>query len=111
MGRVHEIIDSQSRNMIETEKIVFEVMNGIGTSLEKIEQIESATEELEESRNRIVRNVGGLSEIAEQNVESTQETCTRTTAVSDTFEQVESNAIHLKEIADDLSDTVTYFRL
>ena len=52
--------------MTETEKIVAEVMDGIGTSLEKIEQIESSTLQLENSRNRIVQAVGGLSEIAEQ---------------------------------------------
>ena len=72
MSRVHDIIDSQSSNMIETEKIVSEVMDGIGTSLEKIEQIESSTVQLEGSRNRIVQAVAGLSEIAEQNAAHTQ---------------------------------------
>ena len=54
MSNVHEIISSQSQNMIETEQIVAEVMSGIGTSLERIEQIESSTVMLEDSRNRIV---------------------------------------------------------
>ena len=111
MSRVHEIIDSQSRNMLETEKIVAEVMDGIGTSLEKIEQIESTTVLLGDSRNRIVQAVEGLSEIAQQNAANTQETCAQTIEVSNTFEQIEDSALHLKEIADDLSNTMKYFRL
>ena len=111
MSKVHEIIDSQSHNMMETEKIVAEVMDGIGTSLEKIEQIESTTVLLEDSRNRIVQAVEGLSEIAQQNAANTQETCAQTIEVSNTFERIEDSALQLKEIADDLSNTVKYFRL
>ena len=111
MSKVHEIIDSQSHNMMETEKIVAEVMDGIGTSLEKIEQIESTTVLLEDSRNRIVQAVEGLSEIAQQNAANTQETCAQTIEVSNTFEQIEDSALQLKKIADDLSDTMKYFRL
>ena len=96
---------------METEKIVAEVMDGIGTSLEKIEQIESTTVLLEDSRNRIVQAVEGLSEIAQQNAANTQETCAQTIEVSNTFEQIEDSALQLKKIADDLSDTMKYFRL
>ena len=111
MSKVHEIIYSQSGNMTETERIVLEVMNGISTSLEKIEQIESTTIQLESSRNRIVQNVEGLSEIAEQNDASTQETCAQTTEVSNAFEQIKDKAGQLKEIADDLLNTMEYFHL
>ena len=111
MSNVHEIISSQSQNMIETEQIVGEVMNGIGTSLERIEQIESSTVMLEDSRNRIVQAVEGLSEIAQQNAASTQETCAQTVEVSNTFAEIEGSAKQLMDIAEDLSNTMKYFRL
>ena len=111
MSRVHEIINSQSCNMVETEKIVAEVMDGIGTSLKKIEQIESTTVQLEDSRNRIVQAVEGLSDIAEQNAANTQETCAQTIEVSNTFEQIEDSAVRLKQIADELSVIMKHFRL
>ena len=111
MSNVHEIINSQSQNMIETEQIVAEVMNGIGTSLERIEQIESSTVMLENSRNRIVQAVEGLSEIAQQNAASTQETCAQTVEVSNTFAEIEGSAMQLMNIAEDLSNTMKYFRL
>ena len=111
MSNVHEIISSQSQNMIETEQIVAEVMSGIGTSLERIEQIESSTVMLEDSRNRIVQAVEGLSEIAQQNAASTQETCAQTVEVSNTFAEIEGSAKQLMDIAEDLSNTMKYFRL
>lgn len=111
MSKVHDIINSQSQNMIETEQIVAELMNGIGTSLERIEQIEASTVELEHSRNRIVQAVEGLSEIAQQNAASTQETCAQTEEVSNTFEEIEGSAKQLMDIAEDLSNTMKYFRM
>lgn len=111
MRQVHEIIDSQSQNMSDTEKIVSEVMDGINTSLEKIEKIEYATEQLESSRNRIVETVEGLSDIAEQNAASTEETFAQTSQVSNTFEQIEAKADQLKQIADELSDIMQHFQL
>ncbi len=111
MSRVHEIINNQSQNMIETERIVSEVMDGIGTSVEKIEQIESTTVQLESSRNKIIQAVEGLSEIAEQNATNTEETYAQTIEVSNTFEQIEDSALQLKTIADDLSNTMKYFHL
>lgn len=111
MRRVQEIIDSQSKNMMETERIVSEVMDGIGTSLRSIEQIETSTVQLEDSRNKIVKTVEDLSEIAKQNVAGTRQTCAQTAEVADTFGQIEDSAQHLKQIADELSNTMKYFRL
>lgn len=54
MSRVHEMIDNQSENMLEIQRIVAEVMEGISNSLVKIEQIGVTTIQLEDSRNRIV---------------------------------------------------------
>lgn len=111
MRQVHEIIDSQSQNMTDTENIVSKVMDGINTSLEKIEKIEYATEQLESSRNRIVETVEGLSDIAEQNAASTEETFAQTSQVSNTFEQIEAKADQLKQIADELSGIMQHFQL
>lgn len=111
MQRVQEIINVQSRNMIDTEKIVSEVMEGIGTSLKSIEQIETTTVQLEESRNRMIKAVEDLAEIAQQNVAGTQQTSRQTIEVADTFEQIAEKTLNLKQIADELADTMKYFHL
>lgn len=109
MQHVQGIVDSQSRNMLDTEKIVSEVMTGIGTSLRCIEQIEQTTVQLENSRNKIVQTVEDLSDIAQQNAAGTQRTCDQTGAIADTFESIEDSALKLKTIAEELSDTLKYF--
>lgn len=111
MLRVKEIVDTQSRNMEETEHIVNEVMGGIRTSLGSINSIEKGAVRLETSRNEIVQTVGDLSRIAAENAENTQKTCEQTMQVADTFERIEGNAVKLKEIADELSQTIRHFHL
>ena len=59
----------------------------------------------------IIDTVAGLSGIAEQNAASTQETYAQTAEVSQNFAQIEKHAVHLKAIADNLSETTEYFRL
>ena len=111
MLRVKEIVDTQSRNMEETEHIVNEVMGGIRTSLGSIDSIEKGAVRLETSRNEIIQTVGDLSRIAAENAENTQRTCEQTMQVADTFERIEGNAVKLKEIADELSQTIRHFHL
>mgnify|MGYP000767689836 FL=1 len=111
MLRVKEIVDTQSRNMEETEHIVNEVMGGIRTSLGSIDSIEKGAVRLETSRNEIVQTVEDLSRIAAENAENTQKTCEQTMQVADTFERIEGNAVKLKEIADELSQTIRHFPL
>ena len=111
MLRVKEIVDTQSRNMEETEHIVNEVMGGIRTSLGSIDSIEKGAVRLETSRNEIVQTVEDLSRIAAENAENTQKTCEQTMQVADTFERIEGNAVKLKEIADELSQTIRHFHL
>lgn len=111
MHRAQEIIDTQSKNMADTEQIVSEVMDGISVSLKSIEQIEKTTVQLEASRNKMVQTVEELSEIAQQNVSGTQHTSRQTIEVADTFEQIAEKTLNLKQIADELSDTMRHFHL
>ena len=97
--------------MEETEHIVNEVMGGIRTSLGSIDSIEKGAVRLETSRNEIIQTVGDLSRIAAENAENTQRTCEQTMQVADTFERIEGNAVKLKEIADELSQTIRHFHL
>lgn len=111
MKHVKEIIDNQSMNMQATESIVEEVMKGINVSLKSIEQIEKTTVMLEQSRNKIVNTVGELSDIAQKNASGTVQTCSRTTEVADTFEQIADSAMALEKLADEIVSSMKHFRL
>ena len=52
-----------------------------------------------------------LAEIAGQNMESTQRTFEETQKVTDTFKEVYSGAVKLREIADKLAESVSYFKM
>lgn len=50
-------------------------------------------------------------QIAHDNVDSTQETYTETQEVLDTFKQVYDSAGQLKKIADELAESMQYFKM
>ena len=52
-----------------------------------------------------------LSQIAHDNVDSTQQTYTETQEVLDTFKQVYDSAGQLKKIADELAESMQYFKM
>ena len=79
--------------------------------MHSIEQIKGGTKRLENSRNEVVQAVDGLSEIAEDNVNSTRKTYDETQEVVDTFEQLYQSAAQLREIADKLVAGIDYFKI
>ena len=85
MQQMKEIMTSQSESMQDTQSIVSEVLGEIGRSMHSIEQIKGSTKRLESSRNEVVQAVDELSEIAEDNVNSTRKTYDETQEVVDTF--------------------------
>ena len=102
---------SQSESMQDTQSIVSEVLGEIGRSMHSIEQIKGSTKRLESSRNEVVQAVDELSEIAEDNVNSTRKTYDETQEVVDTFEQLYQGAAQLREIADKLVAGIDYFKI
>ena len=111
MQQMKEIMTSQSESMQDTQSIVSEVLGEIGSSMHSIEQIKGSTKRLESSRNEVVQAVDGLSEIAEDNVNSTRKTYDETQEVVDTFEQLYQSAAQLREIADKLVAGIDYFKI
>ena len=111
MQRMQEIITEQSGSMQETRANVSEVLKEIEDSMQSILQIRESTGRLAESRGEVMKAVEGLSQIAHDNVDSTQQTYTETQEVLDTFRQVYDSADQLKRIADELAESMQYFKM
>ena len=111
MQKMQDIVTSQSESMEETRIIVGQVLNDIRSSKDSIELIMDSTVKLEGSRNKVSGAVEELAEIAGQNMESTQRTFEETQKVTDTFKEVYSGAVKLREIADKLAESVSYFKM
>lgn len=111
MQRMQEIITEQSGSMQETRANVSEVLKEIEASMQSILQIRESTGRLAESRGEVMEAVEKLSQIAHDNVDSTQQTYTETQEVLDTFKQVYDSAGQLKKIADELAESMQYFKM
>lgn len=111
MQRMQEIITEQSGSMQETRANVSEVLKEIEDSMQSILQIRESTGRLAESRGEVMEAVEQLSQIAHDNVDSTQQTYTETQEVLDTFKQVYDSAGQLKKIADELAESMQYFKI
>lgn len=109
--RMQEIITEQSGSMQETRANVSEVLKEIEASMQSILQIRESTGRLAESRGEVMEAVEQLSQIAHDNVDSTQQTYTETQEVLDTFKQVYDSAGQLKKIADELAESMQYFKM
>lgn len=111
MQRMQEIITEQSGSMQETRANVSEVLKEIEDSMQSILQIRESTGRLAESRGEVMEAVEQLSQIAHDNVDSTQQTYAETQEVLDTFKQVYDSAGQLKKIADELAESMQYFKM
>ena len=111
MQRMQEIIIEQSGSMQETRANVSEVLKEIEDSMQSILQIRESTGRLAESRGEVMEAVEKLSQIAHDNVDSTQQTYNETQEVLDTFKQVYDSAGQLKKIADELAQSMQYFKM
>lgn len=111
MGKVREIIESQSQNVENTGAIVNQVMEGIEDSIRGIETIGEKTQSLNDARSAIVEVVQGLSAIAEENAASTEETSAATVEVANSFNEVTESAGAVKGVADEIVNTMSNFKI
>lgn len=111
MQQMHETINSQSASMEATQRVLQEVMEEIGDSMQRMSQMKQSTGELEEVRNEILASMDALSEFAQNNLASTKQTYEQTNEVADTFEKVNSSAEELRSIAAKLADSIRYFKI
>jgi len=106
MDDVKVIIDTQNKDVNETEKAFHLVNEDIEQSIRSIELIAEKTKNLNEARERVIDVVHNLTSIAQENAASTQETLANATRVNDAIGNVERQAEDLKAIADNLTKTI-----
>jgi methyl-accepting chemotaxis protein len=83
----------------------------VENALDSVVNITGKTENLDNSRGRVVDVVQNLSAIAQQNAASSEETSASVVEVGNIVVDISSNAAHLKEIAYGLDQSVKKFQL
>lgn len=111
MQEVQGIMDLQNDKMIKTDEMFRQVNTGVADALDSVIHITDRTENLDETRNRVVDVVQNLSAIAQQNASSSEETSASVTEVGSVLENISENATQLKDIAYQLDQSVKKIKI
>lgn len=111
MHEVRDVMDEQSEKMLKTDDMFKQVNVGVENALGSVIQITGRTENLDESRERVVDVVQNLSAIAEENAASSEETSASVAEVSNILLDISDNATRLKEIAYQLDQSVKKIKI
>lgn len=106
MQEVQGIMELQSEKMMKTDAMFKQVMDGVEHALSEVIHINDRTENLDDSRNRVVDVVQNLSAIAQENAASSEETSASVIEVSNILENISGNATKLKDIAYQMDQSV-----
>lgn len=111
MQEVRDVMELQSDKMARTDEVFHKVNQGVEGALQGVVQITDRTENLDESRSRVVEVVQSLSAIAEQNAAGSEETSASMTEMEDVLKNISGNATKLKDIAYQLDQSVRNIRI
>lgn len=111
MNEVQAIMSHQSEKVEKTEQIFNTIKNKIGDSINNANIIERNTHELTTAKYSMVEIVGSLSDIAENNAASAQQTSAITQEVTRTITQVADSVGQLKEVVFNLEKNIELFKL
>ncbi len=111
MNEVQEIMTKQSEHVAKTNEIFGLVKDRIDVSMEGVGHIADKTNELDEVRVNVVDFVQNLMAIAEENAASTAQTSASVTEVKDIISSISNNATAMKNVAEELEQSMNMFKL
>ncbi len=111
MDSVKMIIEEQSNNVENTGAGFVAVKDGIDVSINRVNEISRNIDKIDTARINVVEVVQNLTAIAEENAATTQETSASTVEVSATMQNMTEQTEKLKEIADQLEQSMVSFKL
>ena len=99
----------QEKQLDETKEAMDSMELGISEVTTSAEGIRNQVGDLVEARENLTEVIEDLSAISEENAASAEETNSSMEELTATFTYINESAGNLKNLADDLSDTVSYF--
>lgn len=111
MYDVKEIIRTQSEHVEQTDVAFNHITDGVNQSIDGINRISQKTNQLDEARVSVVDVVQNLTAIAEENAAGSEETSASVTEVSAIVEDISDKSGSLKQIANDLEESMNIFTI
>lgn len=111
MNLVEEIIDLQGDSVDRTDA----KFQGISVSIEEIDrvlnEVNKSNESIEEQKERLSRLIENLAAVAEENAAGTQEASASVEEQNSVMAEISSASVELAEIAEDLNNAVSVFKV
>lgn len=111
MNEVKEIMEQQSQNVMKTNEQVAQLVEEVEQSIGVIDEVSAKTAKINEARSSVVDTVQNLSAIAEENAASTEETSASVTEISGIINEIADEAYELKNISNQMDETMSMFEL
>jgi len=108
--RVRSLILSEQENLAKAQKKYEELSEEINQSVNEIKSIAEKTDNLTESKEKVIENVQGLSAISEQNAASNQEVNANIYEIISEVQNVSDNCGKMNGMAQELQTSVSYFK-
>lgn len=111
MNEVKEMMEQQSQNVTNTNEQVAQLIQNVEQSIGVIDEVSNRTAKVNEARSSVVDTVQNLSAIAEENAASTEETSASVTEISGIINEIADEAHELKNISNQMDETMSMFEL
>lgn len=111
MNEVKEIMEQQSQNVMKTNEQVAQLVEEVEQSIGVIDEVSAKTAKINKARSSVVDTVQNLSAIAQENAASTEETSASVTEISGIINEIADEAHELKNISNQMDETMSMFEL
>ena len=111
MEEVKSAVSDQEKKIHETKSIFGTVRDGVAKSMDQINGISDESNELDASKNKIVEVIESLSAVSEENAAATEETMASIEELTSMMLELASSANKLNELADNLENSVSVFKV
>lgn len=111
MQAVKDVVQTQDRDMKETNAKLSEVLKGIEDSFAMVNKVTEQTEQMDEARANVIDIVQSLSAISQENAASSEETLASITVVNDVVHEISKQSAGLKAVSDEINKKLEVFRL
>lgn len=111
MQEVKEIMEKQSENVVNTGKQVHSLLQDVDKSMAGIEEVANKTSQINDARGSVVDTVQNLSAIAQENAASSQQTSASVTEISGVIVEIANDTSNLKNISDQLDESMSMFEM
>ena len=104
-------LDNQSKQIDETKGVMEEMERGVNSVTASTEEIAGRIRALDDAKNNLLSIIEDLSAISEENAASSETTNASMQELNATFEVINQSADELKDLAVQLDEQISFFRL